>query len=286
MHDYEEFKELIPLQEKQCEILKYIDEFCTENDIEYCLAYGSALGAARHKGPIPWDDDSDVLMTAKGFEKFREIFNEKGDKERFYLQQFRNVDGRLNMYKLRMNGTTFIEDSLKDLDMHHGIYVDIFLLHECPPTKLAKAKGVIATCYRIMKEMSAFDYSKRKAVRPIIKFLRLFPADFGLRSAYNTLYKWDNTNQDKFADWDMYTGNPRWFIAKDTIFPAVRADYMDCSFCVPRKLDEYLSICYGNWRKIPEIDKIQWAQHATEWSVSRDFRESLPQIKDFSDERI
>lgn len=284
--DYSKFEELIPLQEKQCEILKYIDKFCTENDIEYSLAYGSALGAARHAGPIPWDDDSDVMMTVKSFEKFRELFNTKGDKERFYLQEFRSVDGRLNMYKLRMNGTTFIEESLKNMDMHQGIYVDIFILHECPPTKFARAKGVMVNCYRIIKEMSAFDYSKRKSVRPLIKFLRLFPADFGLRSAYNTLYKWDNTNQDKFADWELYTGTPKWFIAKDTIFPAERVDYMDCKLCVPRKLDEYLRICYGDWHQIPDLDKIQWAQHAGNWSTDRDFREFLPQIKDFSDEKI
>lgn len=286
MLDYEEFKELVPLQNKQCEILKYIDKFCTENDIEYCLAYGSALGAARHAGPIPWDDDSDVLMTAKGFEKFRELFRKNGDKERFYLQEFRSVDGRLNMYKLRLNGTTFIEESLKDMDMHQGIYVDIFLLHECPPTRLARAKGVTVNCYRIIKEMSNFDYSKRKIVRPLIKFLRLFPADFGLRKAYSTLYKWDDTVQDKFADWELYTGTPKWFISKDTIFPAKRVDYMDCKLCVPGKLDEYLTICYGDWHQVPEIDKIQWAQHAVKWSVNEDFRNFLPQIKDFSDEKI
>lgn len=286
MLDNEQFKELIPLQNKQCEILEYIDEFCAENDIEYSLAYGSVLGAARHSGPIPWDDDADIMMTAKDFEKFRAVFEARGDKERFYLQQFRNVDGRLNMYKLRMNGTSFIEDSIKNLDMHHGIYVDIFLLHECPPTKFARTKGVFANCYRIIKEMSNLDYSKRKIVRPLIKLLRLFPADFGLKKAYCTLYKWDNTNQDMFADWELYSGNPRWFIPKDIIFPTVRADYMGHKFCIPGKFDEYLTICYGDWHQIPDIDKIQWAQHASIWSIDEDFREFLPNIKDFSDEKI
>lgn len=286
MVDYSKFEELIPLQEKQCEILRYIDEFCTENDIDYCLAGGSALGAARHKGPIPWDDDVDILMTAKGFEKFRTLFQEKGDKERFYLQQFRNVDGRLNMYKLRMNGTTFVEEDLKNLDMHQGIYVDIFLLHECPPTKFARAKAITANCYRMLKEMSAFDYSKRKSMRPVMKFLRLFPADFGLRSAYKTLYKWDSTNQDKYASWDMYRSRPRWFLDKDIVFPAERADYMGYKICVPRQLDKYLTISFGDWHQIPDLEDIQWAQHACKWSTTEDFRQFLPQIKDFSDEKI
>lgn len=67
---------IVRLQDKILEIAVYIDKLCTENDIEYCLMGGSALGAKRHNGFIPWDDDLDVFMTPKNYEKFRKVFNE------------------------------------------------------------------------------------------------------------------------------------------------------------------------------------------------------------------
>ena len=71
------------LQDKILEIAVYIDKFCQENDILYCLMGGSALGAIRHGGFIPWDDDLDFFMTPDNYEKFVRLFEEKGDKERF-----------------------------------------------------------------------------------------------------------------------------------------------------------------------------------------------------------
>ncbi len=287
MKDYsEQFQELKPLQQKHCEIIQYLDAFCTENDIEWCLAFGSALGAKRHGGPIPWDDDADVYMTAKGYEKFRRLFHEKGDKERFYLQEMESVDGMVYMPKLRMNGTTFIEESLKDYDMHHGIYIDIFLLHECPPTKWEKYKGIAATCYITLKRLSNRNYKKRKAVRPLMLFLRLFPKKFGFKTAYKQLYKWDDKPQKQLVDWELYTGNPKWFMDKDVILPPVRMDYDGHNFCVPHNVERYLEICYGEWQQIPSIEKIHWAQHANNWSTTEDFHQRANNVHDYRDEQF
>ncbi len=285
MADYQnQFKELEPLQEKHCEIIAYLDNFCKENDIEWCLAFGSALGAKRHGGPIPWDDDADVYMTAKGYEKFRKLFNEKGDKEHFYLQELESVDGMVYMPKLRLNGTTFIEETFKDYDMHHGIYIDIFLLHECPPNQWEKLKGIAATCYITLKRLSNHGYKKRKAVRPLMWFLRLFPKKMGFKTAYKQLYKWDDKPQEKLADWELYTGNPKWFIDRDVILPPVRMDYNGHQFCVPHDVERYLEIAYGEWKQVPDIKKIQWAQHAKNWSTTKDFHEVANNVCDYRDE--
>ncbi len=282
----EQFKELIPLQEKQCELIAYLDKFCTENEIQWCLAFGSALGAKRHGGPIPWDDDADIYMTVKDYEKFRRLFREKGDQEHFYLQELESVDGMVYMPKLRLNGTTFIEETFQDYDMHHGIYIDIFLLHECPPTKWERMKGMAATCYITLKRLSNHHYKKRKIVRPLMWFLRLFPKKFGFKTAYKQLYKWDNQTQDMLVDWELYTGNPRWFMPRDVIFPIQRIDYNGYQFCVPNQIERYLEICYGEWKKAPSLEKIQWAQHATKWSTTEDFHQFAENVHDYSDEKL
>ena len=280
----EYFQALIPLQEKQCEIVAYIDQFCTENDIQWCLAFGSALGARRHGGPIPWDDDMDIYMTAEGYDRFRRLFREKGDHERFYLQEMESVDGMVYMPKLRMNGTTFIEESMKEYDMHHGIYVDIFLLHECPPTKWGRWKGIAATCCITLKRLSNRNYHKRKAVRPLMLFLRLFPKKTGFKTAYRQLYKWDGSRQEKLADWELYTGSPRWFIDRDVILPPVRMAYAGHQFCVPHQVERYLEQAYGAWQEIPSMEKIRWAQHADNWSTTEDFHQRVKCVRDYRDE--
>ena len=120
---------ILVLQNKILEIAVYIEQFCTQHDIDYCLMGGSALGAKRHGGFIPWDDDLDIFMTPDNYEKFREKFAEFGDHEKFYLQEYgRTKKGHVTVPKLRMNGTTYIEDLTKDWDIHQGIFVDIFIL--------------------------------------------------------------------------------------------------------------------------------------------------------------
>lgn len=280
-----EFERLKPLQEKECEIVEYIDELCQKHHITYCLAYGSALGAQRHKGPIPWDDDMDIYMFASEYEKFEKIFQSEGDKERFYLQS-RTIKGmRMGVPKLRLNGTTFIQETQKNMDMHQGIYVDIFLLEYCPPTAWQRIKCILANDFLTLKKLSFDHYKKRKIVAPILWVLRKLPHSFGMKSALKQLHKYGNNSSDMLADWGLYTGNPKYFISKDIIFPVVRQEYAGHQFCVPHDIEKYLEICYGNWKEVPKIDAIAWSQHAAQWSTTEDFRKYCPNIKDFSDEK-
>jgi lipopolysaccharide cholinephosphotransferase len=266
------------LHKKMLEILKYLDSFCTEHDIDYCLAFGSALGAKRQGGYIPWDDDVDIYMTADGYAKFRSIFARIGDHERFYLQEYGAIDNMVIFPKFRMNGTTFIEENLRNLDMHHGIYVDIFILHGCPLTNWEKMLHILAIKYITIKRLSNQHYAKRKAWLPIMALLRLFPKEFLLKQAYRQIYRWDKTESDLYSD----TGGR--FFNKKLIFPAKQVPFETTTLCVPRQLDDYLTMIYGNYMQVPTIKQIKWAQHASEWSTSEDFRNFAPNIHNFADE--
>ena len=128
---------ILLLQDKILEIAVYIDHFCDSHGIDYCLMGGSALGAKRHGGFIPWDDDLDIFMTPDNYEKFREKFLSIGDQSRFYLQEYgKRKNGMVTVPKLRMNGTLYQEELTKEWDIHQGIYIDIFILHTCPKEKL------------------------------------------------------------------------------------------------------------------------------------------------------
>jgi lipopolysaccharide cholinephosphotransferase len=100
--------ELKLLHNKILEIAEYFDNFCKENEIIYYLMGGTALGAMRHQGFIPWDDDFDVFMDSENYNKFLNIVDKNLDKKKYYFQKEDTKEWAMYFSKIRMNGTTFI----------------------------------------------------------------------------------------------------------------------------------------------------------------------------------
>ena len=116
------------LQLTEVEILNEIDKICKDNSIEYFLIGGTLLGAIRHKGFIPWDDDIDIVMPRSDYEKFIKICKTQLADD-YMLQSYRTFANHFFSYmKIRKKDTVFLEKSVAHMDMHHGIFVDIFPL--------------------------------------------------------------------------------------------------------------------------------------------------------------
>ena len=86
-------EELRELQMIEVEMLVEIDRICKKCGIKYCMSAGTQLGAIRHKGFIPWDDDADIAFLRPEYEKFRKACETELDHERFYFQDYRNTPG-------------------------------------------------------------------------------------------------------------------------------------------------------------------------------------------------
>lgn len=124
------------LQETQIEILKVIDRFCTEKDIQYSLYAGTLLGAVRHKGFIPWDDDLDICMSRENYNKFIELWEKEAP--RGYVIQNKDNSPRFtqSFTKIRKDHTTFLQDEAEVGAYHTGIFVDVFPVDRLPNGKI------------------------------------------------------------------------------------------------------------------------------------------------------
>ena len=275
----------LPLQDKILEIAVYVDALCRENDIDYCLMGGSALGAKRHGGFIPWDDDLDIFMTPSQYERFREVFSEKGDHDKFYLQEWGATDGMVTISKIRMNNTAYIEESLRDWDIHQGIYIDIFILHTCPNNRLEQLHQCLWAKYVIMKGLAVRGYTRRGGFLGLaLKIMAKMPDKFLVKHGLKQVYRYRNRKTNYYCN----------FLGKAVFSNAIyKREYFDeteyipfetVELRAPKKLHEFLSDRFGDYMKPPSPDRIKWEQHAEEWNTEVDFRQILPHCVNFADE--
>lgn len=112
----------------QLEIMVEIDRICTKHNIRYYLAYGTLIGAIRHNGFIPWDDDIDIMMPYDDMKKFAEVCKEELDERFFYQSPETDAEYGVTINRVRRNNSLLIEPTLANKNVHQGIMVDIYPL--------------------------------------------------------------------------------------------------------------------------------------------------------------
>lgn len=271
----------LELQDKILEIMSYIDNLCKENEIDYCLMGGSALGAKRHGGFIPWDDDLDIFMTPDNYENFKRIFNNKGNKDLFYLQEWGSFDEMITISKIRMNGTEYIEPLLEDWDIHQGIYVDIFILHNCPNNRLQQFHQFFWAKYVITKGLAARGYNRRKGLAGmVLKLANLLPENFLVKYGLKQVYKYRNINSMYFCNFMGKAVFKNAIYKKEWFIPTEYIDFEKIRLRVPVKLHDFLTERFGNYMIPPSLNRIKWEQHASYWNTRTDSGRNL----NYSDE--
>ncbi len=262
---------ILALQDSILKIAVYIDRLCQANNIHYCLMGGSALGAVRHGGFIPWDDDLDIFMKPEDFHRFRTVFEESGDHDTFYLQQLFYRDGMVASAKLRLNGTTYLEDAVKDWKIHQGIFVDLFLLHPCPDNVVRQFFQCIAAKYLLAKGQSYknIQYTgKRKFVTSVV---RLLPKDFGIRLALKKVYQYDAEDTSYVCHFMGKAFFRRGTYSSSLFQTYRRHPFEKVSLMISAQTHEYLKERFGDYRIIPSKAEIKHVQHACIWDTEKDY---------------
>ena len=126
-------KQLGDLRAVQIEMLVEVDRICRKCGVKYNIVAGTLLGAVRHGGYIPWDDDADIALLRSDYEKFRKVCKTELDSSRFYFQDHRNTKGyRWGYGKIRRKNTIFLRENQEHMPYEQGIFIDIFPLDGVP----------------------------------------------------------------------------------------------------------------------------------------------------------
>lgn len=248
------------VKQTELAILLELDAICREHRLTYLLAYGTALGAARHGGFIPWDDDVDVIMPRDDYERLHELFESGAVRSRYRLTTYRDRSSTYSFFKLTDPDTLVVESYLRR-EYASGLWVDIFPLEHVSHT--AEVRGVWRACSRLLflkaqrvanpdVGTSRGAIALKRVIAPLVR--QLDPHRLARRieqkarslndpGAGRSEKSWWACMDDLSAESCLYPS--------DMLLPAGSALFEGHELPVPRDLDGYLTHCYKNWRDLP-----------------------------------
>lgn len=274
----------MPNAVQQCilSIAKDLDSFCRSHQIEYFLMGGSALGAMRHHGFIPWDDDLDVFMTVENYEKFLTCFEHEGD-GKYFLQKQNTPEWPLFISQVCLKGTTMVSEQWKhNMKQHHNVFVDIMCLYSAPNSRLLRyIQFMAAQLLRVNAlELCGFPQNSRWKLF-LMKLCRLAVNSVTKPLLINLVKRWEG-KQTQYVG--HYFGRARFcnaiFLRKYIGSPRY-VDFEDTELPVFEHVEEYLVARFGlKWIEMPDQKtRDMYPQHGDFIDLERDYAEYMTQDK-------
>ncbi len=257
-------EELVRLWDIEQEILDAIARFCSHNNLKYSLAYGTLLGAVRHKGFIPWDDDVDIMMPREDYDKFKQLWLQDPPHGFILQDEGSGSDYANNFIKIRKDHTTFLQfESDRKCSYHLGIYLDIFPTDRRAPGKLTRKLQQLDFMLCLLYNRGYTSRIKSSSVVFESFLLNIVP-----KKLYRKLSMWFgkksrrwNYLQDNELIFPATAGSCRKLYPADLFNNCERIEFRGKEYDAVRDKDKYLSIAYGNYMELPPASERIWKHH-------------------------
>ena len=254
---------IAPLQDKMLDILKHFISVCEKYGLKYYLAGGTCIGALRHHGFIPWDDDLDVFMPRPDYEKLWSIMKDNNDGKYVFCRTTDDKNYHHRVIQLVDLNTTFIHERCKDEDIEHGVYIDIIPLDACPDNFIScavqKVNAIIFSIYNIQC-MPEYSGGKLTGIMRIITSLML-----NAIKKNGTRNKIWNNAERRMTKYDWFKSKKCICITASlhellTPFPIEwlgtrTVKFEDVTVNIPLKAEDYCRVMYGDYMKLPAVEK-------------------------------
>lgn len=258
----QDYDKLRKLQLTQLEMLKYVDSFCKANGINYSIAYGTLLGAVRHKGFIPWDDDLDICMPRDDYNKFIELWKDTDT----YLLQNHNTDNDFSQSftKIRKKNTAFVQEVDLNCNYHKGIFIDIFPFDRVPEGKFNR---YLQMYHAMMYQLFLRKYPPEKN-GTILKIgskiiLTLIPKKMYpsmVKRHYVKMCKYNSESNLGLADMSVFS-TIKSVYTPDFFEDYVMLEFEKISVRAAKNYKDMLIKVYGDYMQLPPENERNWFHH-------------------------
>lgn len=258
------------LQMLELDLLLELDRVCNANGIKYQIWGGTQLGAVRHKGFIPWDDDADVVMLREEYIKFKKCIDQLNPEICFFQDHENDPEYRWQYGKLRRTGTKYIRLGQEHVKCKTGVFIDVFPLDDIPKTTIGQMlQDFHCFCLRKIMWSEVGRVTEKGLMKLLYALLSKIPVDFAFRQVNWYAKKSKNTSPNKVRTLcytsigKLYYKHPlkerygmpkRWFLNTEEF------EFEGKKLIGLKDYDEYLKFSFGDYMKLPPEEKR--TQHA------------------------
>lgn len=247
---------VLELQNVILNIMQYIDNLCEENNIQYYIIGGTALGAVRHGGFIPWDDDLDIAMTRDNYNRFIALCNsDKFDNEHFYFQEGVK-DWTSYFSKVRLLNTFFEEGYEDGIDpKKRGIFVDIFPLDNVPQNFIKKIWWFFCGKLLVAYETMTHNYSTSSFIKIIAMKCAKILKNKSIRKYFeNQVEKYNGNETGLIGAHSIVSRFNNTFTSSKMWGHPKRIPFETISLLSPEDIVGFLTFYFGDYMKLPPME--------------------------------